>query len=221
MAVRRAVFAEPPHHNLRTFVSADEPEVVDEVLRGIFYRRIDSDWVLQAFFLNLEEYLAENPAVRPPPAPARLLPTECRTDPFFLPQINLVVIDSLSSHIRPTLDSATRVLMAETIRSALSAICASGRVSVRFSPVAIPFSRVYIHPGLPSTASQVIVTTQMSLKLFGPDHRPVGWSRDAEALLVPQISERWLPTDTNTSRILLYYDQEGERCAARLDLRQK
>lgn len=140
-----------------------------------------------------------------------------RIDALFLPQINLVVIDSLSSHIRPTLDSATRVLMAETIRSALSAICASGRVSVRFSPVAIPFSRVSTHPGLPSTASQVIVTTQMSLKLFGPDHRPVGWSRDAEALLVPQISERWLPTDTNTSRVLLYYDQEGERCGTRLE----
>jgi hypothetical protein len=51
----------------------------------------------------------------------------------------------------------------------------------------------------------------MSLRLYGLDHRPTSWSRDAEALLVPQISERWLPPDTSASRVLLYYDQDGER----------
>jgi hypothetical protein len=51
----------------------------------------------------------------------------------------------------------------------------------------------------------------MSLRLYGLDHRPTSWSRDAEALLVPQISERWLPADTGASRVLLYYDQDGER----------
>ncbi|POY74259.1 hypothetical protein BMF94_2697 [Rhodotorula taiwanensis] len=144
--------------------NGDDPEVVRQVLEGIQYRRIDSDWLLQAFFLTLEEHLAERP------------------------EINLVVIDSLSSHIRPTTDSSTRSLLAETIRTTLSGICASGRVSV-------------------------IATTQMSLKLYGLDHRPSSWSRDAEALLVPQISERWIPSDVSASRVLLYYDQDGERLA--------
>lgn len=43
---------------------ADDPEVVRQVLEGIQYRRIDSDWLLQAFFLTLEEHLAERPEVR-------------------------------------------------------------------------------------------------------------------------------------------------------------
>ncbi|GAA5982229.1 hypothetical protein JCM10908_004793 [Rhodotorula pacifica] len=155
--IRQTVEAQAAH-------SGDDPGIVQEVLEGIRYRRIDSDWLMQAIFLTLEEYLAEHP------------------------KINLVVIDSLSSHIRPTLDSSTRALMTDTIRTVLYNVCASSRVSV-------------------------IVTTQMSLKLFGLDHRATSWSRDAEALLVPQISERWLPTDASSSRVLLYYDQDGERLA--------
>lgn len=144
--------------------NGDDPEIVQEVLEGIRYRRIDSHWLMQAFFMTLEDYLVEHP------------------------KINLVVIDSLSSHIRPTLDSSTRTLMTDTIRSTLYNVCAGGRASV-------------------------IATTQMSLRLYGLDHRPTSWSRDAEALLVPQISERWLPPDTSASRVLLYYDQDGERLA--------
>lgn len=52
----------------------------------------------------------------------------------------------------------------------------------------------------------------MSLKLFGPDHRPSKWSRDAEALLVPQIAERWIPSDVDAYRVVLYYAEDGERC---------
>ncbi|GAA5880640.1 hypothetical protein JCM3774_000561 [Rhodotorula dairenensis] len=156
--LRQTVEAQVAHNG-------DDPDIVQEVMEGVRYRRIDSVWLMQAFFMTLEGYLAEHPDIR------------------------LVVIDSLSSHIRPTLDSSTRTLMTDTIRSALYNVCAGGRVSV-------------------------VVTTQMSLKLFGLDHRPTSWSRDAEALLVPQISERWLPSDISASRVLLYYDRDGERASS-------
>ncbi|GAA5857289.1 hypothetical protein JCM9279_007596 [Rhodotorula babjevae] len=137
------------------------------VLEGVRYRRIDSAWLLIAFFRTLASWLAD------------------------YPKVNLVIIDSLSAHLRPTLDSATRILIAETVRAALSSACAGGSVSV-------------------------ILTTHLSLKLFGPDQRPSSWSRDAEALLVPQIAERWIPQDVDAWRMLLYYDERGERLASTL-----
>ncbi|GAA5924680.1 hypothetical protein JCM3775_005443 [Rhodotorula graminis] len=140
---------------------------VQAVLEGVRYRRIDSAWLLIAFFRTLEGWLQEHP------------------------NVNLVIVDSLSAHLRPTLDSATRTLIAETVRAALSAVCANGSVSV-------------------------ILSTHLSLKLFGPDQRPSSWSRDAEALLVPQIAERWIPQEVNAWRVLLYYDERGERLASTL-----
>lgn len=127
-------------------------------------------------------------------------------------QVNLVIIDSLSAHLRPTLDSTTRSLIAETVRAALSSVCAKGTVSVRllvsFVPArALPADVVARRP-------QVILSTHLSLKLFGPDQRPSSWSRDAEALLVPQIAERWIPQDVDAWRVLLYYDERGERCVS-------
>ncbi|GAA5894987.1 hypothetical protein JCM8208_000079 [Rhodotorula glutinis] len=140
---------------------------VQAVLEGVRYRRVDSAWLLIAFFRTLESWLEAHP------------------------KVNLVIVDSLSAHLRPTLDSATRTLIAETVRNALSVVCASGTVSV-------------------------ILSTHLSLKLFGPDQRPSSWSRDAEALLVPQIAERWIPQDVNAWRVLLYYDERGERLASTL-----
>ncbi|GAA6024233.1 hypothetical protein JCM10207_006966 [Rhodosporidiobolus poonsookiae] len=144
-----------------------DESIVSDVLDGIRYRRIDSVWMLVAFLHSLETWLAQHP------------------------HVNLILLDSLTAHFRPHLDSSTRTLLADVLRSTLSSICASGRISV-------------------------ILTTALSLKLFGPDHRPTTWSRDAEALLVPQIAERWMP-DSGAGgtgwRVLLYYSEEGERLA--------
>lgn len=32
-------------------------------MEGVHYRRIDSDWLMQAFFMTVEGYLAEHPNV--------------------------------------------------------------------------------------------------------------------------------------------------------------
>ncbi|GAA5849805.1 hypothetical protein JCM8547_000568 [Rhodosporidiobolus lusitaniae] len=144
-----------------------DDETVQEVLEGIRYRRIDSAWMLVAFFNSLETWLSQHP------------------------RVNLVIIDSLTAHFRPHLDNDTRMLIAEAIRTSLANVCSSGRVSV-------------------------ILTTSLSIKLFGPDHRPTSWSWDAEALLVPQIAERWIPEGGGGAggwRVLLYYSERGERLA--------
>lgn len=178
-----------------------------------------------ALFRSLESWLAEHPKVRvarclpadAAPSPAALLGRwRCflvsSTDSHSPEQVNLILVDSLAAHLRPTLDSATRTLIADTVRSALSAVCSSGRVSVGPTFVMSSASSV-AYPQSTDFARQVIVTTHLSLKLFGPDHQPSKWSRDAEALLVPQIAERWIPQEVNSWRLLLYYDERGERCA--------
>ncbi|GAA5968910.1 hypothetical protein JCM11641_000777 [Rhodosporidiobolus odoratus] len=106
------------------------------------------------------------------------------------PRVIFVIIDSLTTHFPPHLDNSTRTLLAEVIRTTLSSV--------------LPLA--------------VIVTTSLSLKFFGPDHRPTSWSRDAEAPLVPQITEKWMPENMSGGggavwRLLLYYSEGGERLA--------
>ncbi|GAA5906402.1 hypothetical protein JCM5296_000446 [Sporobolomyces johnsonii] len=145
----------------------DDAEAAQAALEGLRYRRIDSAWLLVAFFNMLETWIADHP------------------------DVHLIVIDSLSSHLRHTLDTATRKLLCDTIRTTLSAVCSTRQVSV-------------------------ILTTKMSIKLFGLDNRPSSWSPEAEAMLVPQLKEDWLPIDSpavGICRVLLYWDQQGERHA--------
>lgn len=52
----------------------------------------------------------------------------------FASQIKLIVIDSLSAHFRQTIDSPTRIYIADTIRNVLSTVCSANRVSVRLAP---------------------------------------------------------------------------------------
>ncbi|GAA5837856.1 hypothetical protein JCM5353_006446 [Sporobolomyces roseus] len=150
-----------------------ESHSLKKVLESLLYRRIDSAWLLVAFFNTLESWLDDHT------------------------EVNLIVIDSLTSHLRPTLDSQTRRLMTDLIRSTLTTICASRRVSF-------------------------IITTKMSIKLFGLDNRPSSWSRDAEAMMVPAIrSNEWLPSQERLGegvwKVLLYFDQQGERLARLLE----
>ncbi|GAA5964110.1 hypothetical protein JCM21900_004510 [Sporobolomyces salmonicolor] len=142
-----------------------DAEAAQAALEGLRYRRIDSAWLLVAFFNMLETWIADHP------------------------NVHLIVIDSLSSHLRHTLDTVTRKLLCDTIRSTLGAVCSARHVSI-------------------------ILTTKMSIKLFGLDNRPSSWSPEAEAILVPQLREDWLPIDSpavGICRVLLYWDQQGER----------
>uniref|UniRef100_A0A0K3C9D3 BY PROTMAP: gi/342319958/gb/EGU11903.1/ RAD51-like protein 2 ISS [Rhodotorula glutinis ATCC 204091] n=1 Tax=Rhodotorula toruloides TaxID=5286 RepID=A0A0K3C9D3_RHOTO len=142
-----------------------EPDIVRDILSGIRYRRIDSAWMLFALFNSLETWLAAHP--------------KAMTHSRDVSQVKLIVIDSLSAHFRQTIDSPTRIYIADSIRNVLSTVCSANRVSV---PVR-------------------------------PDNRPTNWSRDAEALLVPTISDQCLPFDVDVWRVLLYYSEEGERLA--------
>ncbi|GAA5998419.1 hypothetical protein JCM5350_005944 [Sporobolomyces pararoseus] len=144
-----------------------------ECTQRLLYRRIDSVWLLIAFFNTLEHWLGENQ------------------------EVNLIIVDSLSSHLRPTLDLPTKKMLNDLIRSTLSSVCASRRVSFIF-------------------------TTKMTIKLFGTDNRPTSWSRDAEAMMVPTVSSNdWLPGADRVGegvwKVLLYFDRQGERLARLLE----
>ncbi|GAA5907585.1 uncharacterized protein JCM6883_001825 [Sporobolomyces salmoneus] len=150
----------------------DEEQLV-ACTEKLLHRRVDSTWLLIAFFNTLNHWLEENP------------------------EVNLVVIDSLSSHLRPTLDLPTKKLLNDLIRSTLSSVCSSRRVSF-------------------------VITTKMTIKLFGTDNRPSSWSRDAEAMMVPSVSSNdWLPGADRIGegvwKVLLYFDQQGERLARLLE----
>ncbi|GAA6013513.1 hypothetical protein JCM11491_006106 [Sporobolomyces phaffii] len=149
-------------------------EQLSACAQSLLYRRIDSAWLLVAFFNTLPLWLEEHP------------------------EVNLVIIDSLSAHLRPTLDLQTKKLLTDLIRATLSSICATRHVAF-------------------------LVTTKMTIKLFGTDNRATSWSRDAEAMMVPTVpSNEWLPSSSGHAhagvwKVLLYFDHEGERLARLLE----
>ncbi|KAK4055993.1 hypothetical protein OIO90_002988 [Microbotryomycetes sp. JL221] len=104
-------------------------------------------------------------------------------------EVRLIILDSLSCHLTPTaLDRKTRGFVYSVIKSTLEVVTAQYNVSV-------------------------IVTTYTSLKLFSPDGHPTGFTLDAEALLTPQLAESWIPQSVKSQRVVLYFDEDGERLA--------
>lgn len=55
----------------------------------------------------------------------------------------------------------------------------------------------------------MIITTQLSVKLFTPDGEISKFGKNAEALLVPQLGDAWIPG--HFWRIILYFDLDGNR----------
>ncbi|GAA5941931.1 uncharacterized protein JCM15063_004247, partial [Sporobolomyces koalae] len=155
------------HHNEYS------PEQVARATDRLIYRRIDSAWLLIATLNTLEAWLDETPSV------------------------NLVILDSISAHLRPTLDLQTKKTLIDRIRSTLTAISSTRRVTF-------------------------VLTSKMTIKLFGTDNRPSSWSREAEAMMLPTVpSHDWLPGQDRAGegyrRVLLYFDQRGERLARLLE----
>ncbi|ORY88075.1 P-loop containing nucleoside triphosphate hydrolase protein [Leucosporidium creatinivorum] len=146
------------------------PTSATEVCQGIHYRRIYDASLLVAFFYSLPTWLAEHR------------------------EVNLIILDSLSSHLRPTsLDLNTKNLLFNLIKSTLSLVTAQYGVSV-------------------------ITTTYLSLKLFSPEGLPSHFTqRNAEALLIPQLADSWIPVSRGgggeVKRVVLYFDEHGERMA--------
>ncbi|SCV67514.1 BQ2448_5125 [Microbotryum intermedium] len=108
--------------------------------------------------------------------------------------VTLLILDSLTSHLRPTsLTPQTRTYILSQLRS-------------------------LIHRTTLQNKLTIILTSALSLKLFDPNGEPTtfgGSSKDAEALLVPQLGESWIPVNEGVHfyRIVLYFDLEGERLA--------
>ncbi|KAI5476725.1 hypothetical protein MNV49_007315 [Pseudohyphozyma bogoriensis] len=101
------------------------------------------------------------------------------------PEIKLVVLDSLSSIFRPSnFDYATRNMIVDLIKSTLTTITLS---------------------------VSAIISTHLTLKLYGPDGAPSGFSKDAEALLIPTLNDTWI--GGRAYRVVLYFDESGERWA--------
>lgn len=59
------------------------------------------------------------------------------------------------------------------------------------------------------TQTQVVVTTQLTIKLFTPDGEPSKFQKAAESLLIPQLGESWI--GGRAWRVVLYYDLQGGR----------
>ncbi|KAM0787400.1 hypothetical protein ACM66B_003485 [Microbotryomycetes sp. NB124-2] len=103
--------------------------------------------------------------------------------------VRLIILDALTSQLQPTsLDHKTRAFICDLIKSTLTLITAQHNVSV-------------------------IVTSYTSLKLYTPDGVPCGFSTDAEALLTPQLGTAWIPRNVPSYRVVLYFDDDGERHA--------
>lgn len=104
------------------------PSAAREVCEGIHYKRLCDVSALIAFFYSLPTWLSEHPSV------GLLLSFPCCTNA--ISQVNLIIIDSLSSHLRPTsLDISTKNMINQLIHATLTHITSFHSVSVRSLPL--------------------------------------------------------------------------------------
>lgn len=109
-------------------ISTDPPYAAREVCEGIHYERICDSSLLVAFLHSLPAWLADHSAVSPP-----VRDPGDRTD--YLYQTKLVVIDSLTTYLRPTaLDISTRKMILSLIASTLSLLTSVNSISVSVPP---------------------------------------------------------------------------------------
>ncbi|KAK4705731.1 MFS transporter, ACS family, allantoate permease, partial [Phenoliferia sp. Uapishka_3] len=146
------------------------PSSPRQVCSGIHYQRVCDVSLFIAFFHTLEEWLGAHPRVK------------------------LIVIDSLTAHVRPSLyDYQTRSMLLNLIKSTLQSITSLSSISV-------------------------ILTTQLSLKLFDPSSGlPTHFSSSAEALLVPPLGDTWIGGG-RCWRVVLFYNKENNREGRRASL---
>ncbi|KDE02451.1 hypothetical protein MVLG_07001 [Microbotryum lychnidis-dioicae p1A1 Lamole] len=141
---------------------------VQAALDGLHYQRITDVSLLIALLYSLPAWLEEHP------------------------KVTLLILDSLTSHLRPTsLTPQTRTYILAQLHSLIHRLTLQHKLTI-------------------------ILTSALALKLFDPNGEPTtfgGSNKDAEALLIPQLGESWIPVNEGVQfyRIVLYFDLEGER----------
>ncbi|KAK4049029.1 hypothetical protein OIV83_004390 [Microbotryomycetes sp. JL201] len=162
------------------------PEAARQACDGMHYRRIYDVSLLVACLYSLPSWLDENSGVC---IGFVTLSKQKAQLIKLIGQVQLIVLDALTSQLQPTsLDHKTRNFIFELIKSTLTLITSQHNVAV-------------------------ILTSNTSLKLYTPDGAPCGFSVEAEALLTPQLGTSWIPQSVSSYRVVLYFDDDGERHA--------
>ncbi|SGY16135.1 BQ5605_C012g06769 [Microbotryum silenes-dioicae] len=158
----------PTWYNFSSLEEASVASDVQAALDGLHYQRITDVSLLIALLYSLPAWLEEHP------------------------KVTLLILDSLTSHLRPTsLTPQTRTYILAQLHSLIHRLTLQHKLTI-------------------------ILTSALALKLFDPNGEPTtfgGSNKDAEALLIPQLGESWIPVNEGVQfyRIVLYFDLEGER----------